>query len=1309
MLGVRPYFLRCLFLVIGATSLIIARQVLASRQNANGIGATSYSAADDSDANVKPNPKRAKQLTELGARKERDGAYEEALAAYEQASRYAPFDVTIAGKAAALRSKLVQSFVNRAEQLAAGGHLLEATQQLAAALRIDPHNELLLERLKQISAMLTESKHSAQQEPSARLAQVVPEKETKNFRFHTDLQSAYLQVAAAFGLKATFDPDLPARGVELRLENVDFDTAMTVLTLVTGTFWKALNSKTIFVAGDTPEKHKAFDTVVEQTFELPQSVTPTEVTELVHAVRDLTGSQRVEPSVSTHSLTIRDTLPRVRLAGAIIQDLEQARGEVLLEMDFLEVDRNNARKLGITPPSNLTAYYLSPTILQELSAATTYSAALTILESVLGLSSSSSIPSYVGFGGGTSTFLLTLPNVAADFSQSLSLVHSGRQVLLRAQDGKPATFFVGERYPITLSLLSSSLSSSTSTASVGGSSSNLQTEQFTVGQNPVAMGAADFRSLGLQDLAVLNQADDSITVLLNQGTGVSTQFVQASGSPISLSTGSTKSSVASAAVPLVVTSATLQSISVAPTRVSLALYGTQQFVATGIFSDGSRQDITSDVSWASSNAAIATISSQTGIASAQGSGATYISATLGSVASTAAILTGTSATLRSIAITPAAASIARDSTQQFTATGTFSDGSKQDVTTSVTWSISNDNVATVRTASGLSRGLAVGSAQIQAALGTTHSANAVLTVTSATLLSIAVTPTSATIAAGTSQRYTATGSYSDRSKQVLSSVVSWASSNTAVAAMEGSSGRATGKSAGTTSITATQGGLGTPVAIAAGSLNSNTDAYPDLVVASQTTNTVTVLLGNGDGTFTSPSSAVRYAVGNRPSAIALGTFNTNTNSYLGFVVTNFADNSYSVFTGNGDGTFTEVNGSPFALPSGQRGPAAITVNDFNQDGIPDLAIVNETTNNITILEGNGDGIFKLFSSTSLSTGNYPVAIASGTLDGSTGPALAVANQNDNSVSVFLGNGDGTFSAASQSPLAVGSAPSGIAVADFANTSTGGIAVTNRDSGTVTAFLDEGSGSFTQVLNTSAGTNPGAILVGDFTGSTYPDVAITNDITGSDGVVVLFVSPASYISGLSSGQTAYPGAQYEDIGIKVKATPFLHPDDEVTLQMEYEIRALSGSNINGIPIISNESVTQTIRLKEGETSIITGLIDREESKALTGIPGLANMPFGGYLFGSRNSSATDDELLILITPRRVSAPVHKSRDVYAGRGDTAGRDSAASDNSAAPSPNPGTSEPQPPRDHPPVAPPPGAPQPSPDNLPETIEPPHRADP
>ena len=960
---------------------------------------------------VKPDPKRAKKLLEQAAKEEAAGDYVRALSDYEEAARYAPFDVTIVGKGAALRSRLLREHLDGAERQAVGGNIDGATQQLAMALELDPGNPAILERLQQIGSMKESPTGERRPDPAEGLPQVAPDKANKSFNLETDVKSAYEQVAQAFGLKATFDPDLQARNTRLHLQDVDFYTAMKVLGMETGTFWNAVDSKQFLVAPDTAEKRRLLEPEIEQTIPLTSSVTSTDIGEVVRVIRDLTGLTHVNQGNAQHAITVRGTVQRVHLAEEIVNNLEHGPGEVLLEFDLLEVDRTNARNLGISWPASQQLVPVPANLANSLRSAPDLTSLLTLLAGVFGgpagalagggLSSlTSSIPAVAAIGGGKSTYLLVLPTLSAQFSEALSLVHSGTQVLLRAQDGKPATIFVGDRVPITLSLLSGSLGSTGFTPNPGGTGITIPTQQFPVGKNPVAMVTADFRSAGTQDLAVVNQTDNTLTILLNQGSGAIPQLAQ-------------------------------------PT--------------SGI-------GLVSPVS-----------------------------------------------------------------------------------------------------------------------LGT-----------------------------------------------------SWTSSTRAPA-------------------------------MATGSLNANTnftnnDNFADLLVTDPVGNDVIVLLGNGDGSF--KKAATPILVGNQPSAIAVGTFNTNKgDSNLGFVVTNFEDSTLSVFDGRGDGTFIEVTGSPFKLPPTATGPVAITVADFNGDGLPDLAIVNQASKNVTILAGNGNGTFSEFPNSPLAVGNLAVAITSGNLSGSNGPALAVVNQEDNTLSVFLGNGNGTFVAAPQSPLATDTTPSGVAIADLAQASTGGIAVTNTAVGTVTLFADLGSGLFASAIEPSAGTSPDAILAGDFTNSAFPDIVVTNNIAGAVGEVTLVESPASLISNPAITQTPYPGSEYEDIGIKIKATPQLHDTKDVTLQLEFEIKALSGNSINGIPIISNRTVTQTVRLKEEETSLITGVLSDSETKTLTGLPGLATLPGVGYAFGTRNNSYTEDEILILVTPRRVRSPFHQLKTIYAGTGEPGGHGQA----------------------------------------------------
>ena len=263
---------------------------------------------------------------------------------------------------------------------------------------------------------------------------------------------------------------------------------------------------------------------------------------------------------------------------------------------------------------------------------------------------------------------------------------------------------------------------------------------------------------------------------------------------------------ASASVTVTVTAPVLVNITVAPANPTVPVGQTQQFIATGTYSDNSTQNLTATVNWTSSVATKATIAAS-GLATTIAAGPTNITATLGGVTSNTAVLTVTTATLVSIAVTPVSASIAAGRTQQFTATGTYSDNSTQNLTTMVNWTSSVTTKATIA-ASGLAATIAAGPTNITATLGGVTSNTAVLTVTTAALVSIAVTPANPSVAQGLKQQFIATGTYSDGTTQNLTTTASWTSTDLSKATIGTATGLAIGTGIGSSTITANVGGAG---------------------------------------------------------------------------------------------------------------------------------------------------------------------------------------------------------------------------------------------------------------------------------------------------------------------------------------------------------------------------------------------------------------------------------------------------------------------------------------------------------------------
>ena len=291
-----------------------------------------------------------------------------------------------------------------------------------------------------------------------------------------------------------------------------------------------------------------------------------------------------------------------------------------------------------------------------------------------------------------------------------------------------------------------------------------------------------------------------------------------------------------------------------------------------------------------------------------------------------------------------------------------------------------------------------------------------------------------------------------------------------------------------------------PSAMATGDFNG--DGKLDMAVGIQSVGSpgsVNILLSNGDGTFKNALSS--STTGNGPAAIATGDINSD--GKVDLAVANYSDNTVTILLGKGDGTFRPAAGSPVSVGAA---PGAVTMADFNGDGKVDLAVANSIDNTLTILLGNGDGTFTPAPVT-VSGGLSPFALAVGDFNNDGKLDLAVSNFDANSVSILLGNGDGTFTAAPSIQAVAGPA---LVVGDFNGDGKLDLAVSNRGDSTAFILLGNGDGTFNPV-NACCGFSVGStralnMVEGDFNGDGKLDLAIaiqyTPGVTIFDYVTVL---------------------------------------------------------------------------------------------------------------------------------------------------------------------------------------------------------------
>lgn len=340
------------------------------------------------------------------------------------------------------------------------------------------------------------------------------------------------------------------------------------------------------------------------------------------------------------------------------------------------------------------------------------------------------------------------------------------------------------------------------------------------------------------------------------------------------------------------------------------------------------------------------------------------------------------------------------------------------------------------------------------------------------------------------------------------------------------------------------------------------------------------MLGCGSASFSGPTS---FATGAGPTGVAKGNFNNDSNADL--AVTNQSSNNVSVLLGDGLGGFAAATNF-----SAGTNPYAVEVGLINNDANQDLVVVNSGSNNVSILLGDGLGGFS--APTNYGTGPSPISVAVGDLNNDTKPDLAVAEFGGffaGTVSVLLNSGTGTFGPAIS--LAARTQPAFIAIGEFNGDSNRDLAVANFGSNNVSIFLGSGTGSFTPapVVGVSAG--PVSIAIADFNADAKDDLAVAN--YNSDSISIRL--------GVGNGTFALSGSQSAGANpISIKVGEFSGDsklDLAVANRSSNDLSVLLGTGFGGF------AVANTFAVGTAPSSLVVGDFNNN------GQPDLANSNAG----------------------------------------------------------------------------------------------------
>jgi general secretion pathway protein D len=399
---------------------------------------------------------KAKTIYEKGQDAEARQNYDAAYDFYKQAHDLKPKDLRYRTSFERMRSKAAQNMVHRGQGLRDEGKLPEALAEFQKALQIDPSLYIALQELKRTQQMINDANNPPPQAagPPSSLERKIKEAGGPvelapisvvpiTVKLTEDSKVIYQTVGQLAGINVLFDPDYTSRRIKVELNGVTLEDALQITALESKTFWRPVTGNTIFVAQDNPAKRKELEQSVLKTFYLQNLSQPTELQDVVNAIRAVLDVQRVQQLLSQNALVVRGTPDQIALAEKLVEDLDKARPEVIVDIAVLQISKDKSRTLGLSPPTSATV------ALQSNINNTTTPTTGTTNTGVTNTGSSAGGINLNTLGNLNATdFQVTIPsaNLSAVMGDSDTKTLQNPQV--RALDNQKATLKIGERVPV---------------------------------------------------------------------------------------------------------------------------------------------------------------------------------------------------------------------------------------------------------------------------------------------------------------------------------------------------------------------------------------------------------------------------------------------------------------------------------------------------------------------------------------------------------------------------------------------------------------------------------------------------------------------------------------------------------------------------------------------------------------------------------------------------------------------------------------------------------------------------------------------
>jgi len=395
----------------------------------------------------------SKALYEKGTDAEARQNYEQAFDYFKQAYNLKPKDLRYRTAFERTRFLAGASHVHRGQALRDAGKVDEALVEFQKAIETDPSSFIALQELKRTQQMIKDTQNPPPQAapPTAlrrRLdaaqgpVELAPISNVPITLKVTEKSNViYETVGKLAGINVLFDPDYTPRQVHVELNNVTLQEALEIISFETKTFWRPVTPNTIFIAQDNPAKRKELEQNVIKTFYLSNLSQPTELQDVVNAMRTILEVSRIQQLPSQGAIVVRGTPDQVALAQKLVDDLDKAKPEVMIEIAVMQVSRDKSHTLGINPPTSVSVQ-LQPNISTTGTTTTT----TTTTSSTSTTSNGISLNTIANLNA--TDFQVTIPQATATALMADNDTKVIQNPQIRALDGQKASLKIGERVPV---------------------------------------------------------------------------------------------------------------------------------------------------------------------------------------------------------------------------------------------------------------------------------------------------------------------------------------------------------------------------------------------------------------------------------------------------------------------------------------------------------------------------------------------------------------------------------------------------------------------------------------------------------------------------------------------------------------------------------------------------------------------------------------------------------------------------------------------------------------------------------------------